>query len=114
MKVTNYELSKKLAEIGFDAKSDFYYFNKGTLLDYCNNLDEIEYSKPITKSYDLETILEALPKIIHFDGTNFHYDYRNSEGVFFTEFTTKENAESLADTVARLLLLLHKKNLIKF
>ena len=50
MKTTNYEISKQLAEAGFEAEAHhkLYCFKENTLYSY----------------YDLETILEALPNFI--------------------------------------------------
>jgi hypothetical protein len=111
MRVTSFEISKKLTEIGFKAETD-YVCDKdgagGAIGDIIKNPGEEFWS------YGLETILQAFHKNIHFDGSNFHYDYRNSEGIFFTEFTTQEESESLADTAARLLILLHEKGIVKF
>jgi len=118
MKTTDYNTSKKLKELGFEANTNYYYFNKGCLLDYCNNLDEIEYSKPITKAYDLETILEALPKNITYEFIKQdHQQYFRCESDttrFDIKFIiNKKENESLATTAGRLLVKLIQEGLIK-
>lgn len=109
MKTTNYEISKKLAKIGFSANSHY----RQNISDEDDNILE-EYD-----SYDLETILEALPNFIkerplvldvafgeiHYEGDS------DNETLFIT--TTKEN-ESLSDIAAKLLIKLHEQGLVKF
>lgn len=118
MKVTNLETSQKLKELGFEAETNYYYFNKGSLLDYCSNLDEIEYSKPITKAYDLETILGALPRALE-DGRFFShititYDLGMKIGYFEHGIELyQEKNESLANTAGHLLVKLLEDNIIK-
>jgi hypothetical protein len=105
MKTTNYEISKKLNYAGFKAQSD-------TLIH--------DPSNPITgeryASFCLETILEALPKVLQeyelciyfgvsFEATKFTYNWQKLE--------VKQNwNESLADTAGKLWLLLKEKGLV--
>jgi hypothetical protein len=123
MKTTNYEISKKLKEAGFEGKPEFYFAVEGNLrpvpyevlhktsfLDYDLNL--------LLPSYDLETILEVLPAFIGnknclvidvaFDEIHYEGDSEN-DALFIT--TTREN-ESLADTAGRLWLKLKEKDLV--
>jgi len=120
MKTTSYEISKKLAKIGFKAESNFYWYcyDRGDDLRHISEAD----GAGNFKSYDLETILEALPK---------KYGYNNHLGVYpagvgylvcdcsltteagRAEFVYRENNESLADTAALLLILLHEKGLLE-
>ena len=127
MKKTSYETSKKLAEAGFKAETDFYWvkWNAGE--------PELVHEKEQTPAliekvgaWDLETILEALPSEID-EGfrrlcvfSNFVNDENKKMriGYYYSDFfgevirKIKSDNESLANTAARLLLLLHKKNLI--
>lgn len=123
MKTTNYENSKKLKEIGFKADTNFYWYcyDKG---EECRHISEADGRGDI-KSFDLETILEALPKKIkpngvtcRFEMFSFRDDSENelfSVGYMITRnfsvSSTKD--ESLADTAARLLILLIEKRVVK-
>ena len=130
MKTTNFEISKKLKEAGFEAEGDFGY----TVPDSLNDL----------KAYSLETLLDALPDSIQYKkykSSDWYYlflrapsrfsetnktlgyycecneymdNYRMGEEDGIFEFSKLSPNESLADTAGRLLLLLHEKNLIKF
>jgi hypothetical protein len=117
-KTTNYEISKKLEEIGFYSdyfEPDYLWVeNKGEIScvksSYFSDYME-ESAKKLYKSYDLETLINALPDTIG-GGLMIH-----KEGMYCQESMTKvaklEN-ESLADCAGKLLILLHEKNLIKF
>lgn len=117
MKTTNYEISKQLEEAGFKGKADFIWLQDkfGTAKCFQSDFDpsyDFCYMDPI-KSYDLETILETLPKNI--EGSYLAVEFDPSESCIgynglYIAFMNKN--ESLADTAARLLLLLHKNNLI--
>jgi hypothetical protein len=103
MKTTSYETSKKLAKIGFKAEA---------------------HHKFLYSYYDLETILEALPtKIARGEGraptssfifTKDGMGYAQKPQIEFQEFIEHHENASLADTAARLLILLHEKGLINF
>lgn len=132
MKTTSYEISKKLAEIGFKAPTFFIAFKpyencqKTHVISTTPFKDEgLDKSRGEYLSYDLETILEALPKEINlmcgrsFLEVTFSYDnsapyilYRNDDRTIAIN-SRKENDESLADTAARLLILLNEKGVIK-
>lgn len=120
-KTTNYEISKKLAEIGFKKQAEFFFYldkpdygawhisEEGQIL--ANEKDDC------LPSYDLETLIDALPEKTEIiisqltDKRVFYLDYglRGSE----ISVEIKEN-ESLVDTAGRMIILLHEKNLIKF
>ena len=98
-------------------------------LENSKKLHELGFEKDNT-SLDLETILEALPKtliidegrpaICHIklkiffdvDGKNY-IGYQSFEG-FHPKLTLEQGNESLVDTAARLLIALHKANVIDF
>lgn len=70
MKTTSYEISKKLKEAGFEAEADYNFIernNQEVFLINIKELTDIELMNEIgvfIKSYDLETILDALPDSI--------------------------------------------------
>jgi hypothetical protein len=128
-KTTNYEISKKLAEIGFNKETNFYFTeiapDKFEAQYYTNNKEYL-----LLKSYDLETLLDALPReiphknhkklfgmlvnlTINFipkkDIVNIGYSFGS-----FDFIETKKNNESLADTAGRMIIELYNNNLIKF
>ncbi len=119
-KTTNYEISKKLSEIGFSRQPFWVWTSKDCCCPYETHLDGF-------RAYDLETLLDALPSEIEYFG-NDAYFRMNKDQFWYEEFCNcpfdcpvkrhynikiKEN-ESLADTVGRFIILLHEKNLIKF
>ena len=138
MKTTSYEISKKLKEAGFKAETDFTWNTRTT---YCGNTPKkvqyfIKYNnglkegEEICKSYDLETLLNALPKkLANKYGKNgalkLSYDnklnwiyYADKEDyiLFFYDYAhceikSQEN-ESLADTAGRMWLLLKEKGMV--
>jgi len=142
MKTTNYELSKELSQIGFSKLTDFYHVadadcsSKGEDPgDY--NLEYLgEGSGNLYKSktcfcipaYDLDTLIEALPNSLfkynrryeleinfvrqelgyfYYFNQYSYFEIDRLESIFFKE-------ESLADTAARLLIILHEKGFVKF
>lgn len=135
MKTTSYEISKKLAQTNFSHDASFYWVKpkgKKAKLSYFDEEFFVLKDTEVYSAYDLETIIEALPKEIiykktkgifeiNFDGDfgNFYYvdlDESNQKLLWqdFCPSTEQEENESLADTAARLLLLLVEKKLIKF
>jgi len=104
-KTTNYEISKKLAEIGFSRQPFWVWTSKDCCYPYETHLDGF-------RAYDLETLLDALPEInkqlplICFSGIS----YLDPVNIGLS----RNKNESLADNAGRLLILLHEKNLIKF
>lgn len=127
MKVTNYDNSKALAEIGFKPDDLFEYcYKKGEKDGVLNRAFEVSCRGEDLNNYypawDLETILEALPMDLDmFDGRfNLVMDRRSffayanfDKGTEILQIV-KAQDESLADTAARLLILLESKNLVKF
>lgn len=110
MKTTNFEISKKLAEIGFkpnDEESKIWNYE-----------GQVKWEYP---AYDLETLIDALPKNIGSNqqlriwfGEDTFIGYQNWNG-FVPELTIKQKEnESLADTAGRLLIKLHETGIINF
>lgn len=127
MKTTNYEISKKLKEIGFEAETNFYFDTR----TYKAIPDEVFYKSTFNKeepehylpSYDLETLLKAFPNItgIDYENGEIHYqnsytDYLSKRDGIRTEFYYKmDKNELLVDAVGKLLLKeLHEAGIIKF
>lgn len=125
MITTNYLISKQLAEKGFSEQVGFldYYFNTDKELrhrDQENYLDG-QNTEVDCFSYDLETILEALPKEIELEDGDYYFTMGGYYGGWRIAyqvsvkakyiFTTSKN-ESLADTAAKMWLKLKKDNLI--
>jgi hypothetical protein len=117
-KTTNYEISKKLSEIGFKAETCKMVYEKP--LAMISDRPQIGIS-----AYDLETLLDALPSTIE----NIHFRM-NKGGLWYENLCNCDsdqscpvesychieikNNESLADTAGRMIIELHEKNLIKF
>ena len=129
MKTTNYEISRQLAEAGFEAEAEFYWvkWNEGEpeLVHESQQTPNLIESVP---TYDLETILEALPPKIEnkdkFLGDwqleitkewiEYYYYYPSQSDVDKDSMFSciKLHNESLADTAARLWLKLKKEGLV--
>jgi hypothetical protein len=125
-KTTNYKISKKLAEIGFKAENwaeyvwakdedgDIRCETKAVIGEWWGK------HKELYESYDLETLLDNLPKIIrnneelNLKKNEIGYFFWDSDEIFSLIGEHKQKNESLADTAGRLIILLHEKNLIKF
>lgn len=124
-KTTNFEISKKLKEAGFEAETEYYWHT-------INNKIELHHVARAglgdVKSYDLETILDALPAFIDHNNITYdlwvwnkgigyypNYDKYSGEGVY-----NMENShigyflvdKSLADTAGKMWLMLKEKGLI--
>lgn len=140
--MTNFEISKKLKEAGFEAETDFYWYcyDNGLAMRHVADAD----GRGNVKCYDLETILDVLPDSIT-------REYKSKENGEVKKFREKliiakneiryscddiENADdanryfqeygymqdigvfkkfdenSLADTAGRMWLELKKKNLL--
>ena len=122
MKTTNYEISKKLKEAGFEDSYIYAWYSDSEGLPW---IQEIQHAKPTAvnkyreevkltftaPAYDLETILDALKQpdkriiiVIKSDyceiGFGHHFDK-----------CSKEN-ESFADTAGRLWLMLKEKGVL--
>jgi hypothetical protein len=132
-KTTNFEISKKLAEIKFNKETNFYYRKTDKELFINTPPDLKDSEKFFLKSYDLETLLEFAFNYI----SDFKIFYN---GVFVAEYwndgkyevidellvdrelsfksvngkVIREYKYNYAEIVAKLIILLHEKNLIKF
>jgi len=129
-KTTNYEISKKLAEIGFKAGNWAEYVwakdEDGDIGCETKGVIGLRWGKheELCESYDLETLLDALPEKIKvgIDRTpqsKFYFDkisfgYAKEPKIEFQFYCRIQESESLADTAGRLIILLESKNLIKF
>lgn len=113
MKTTNFENSKKLAEMGFVGESETWKH------DPDNFITGQKYP-----SYDLETMLEQISFVIHnvekskifwFQMNQQDFEYRSFEGETLIDFyIVRQKNESLADTAARLLITLAEQGIINF
>jgi hypothetical protein len=119
IKTTNYEISKKLAEIGFRAECSYFYFHgdnndceTSSLEKYgFDKIDDCDIEDKYYPAYDLETLLSALPDTI--GGCLMIH----KEGMYYQESmieVQKQKNESLADTAGRMIIELYENNLIKF
>ena len=121
-KTTNFEISKKLAEIGFKRNSTIGWFTSkcgGGGRFYL--LEGIEDGYTLEcYSFDLETLLDALPEAIrnneelNLKKNEIGYFFWDSDEIFCSIGAHKQENESLADTAGRLIILLESKNLISF
>ena len=129
MKTTNYEISKKLLEAGFGKGSAFAHFKSkcggGDILYVFEGIKggyEAEFF-----SYDLETILDALPKKIKFKEKEYcfwmqwsgssdcyimGYVYGNLRATELEVSRYDDENKSLADIAGEMWLILKKKGLI--
>lgn len=121
MKTTNYEISKKLKEIGFEADFNFHYKATDSINLYDSGYED--YKERNIPSYDLETLLKAFPNItgIDYENGEIHYqnsytDYLSKRSGIRTEFYYKmDKNELLVDAVGKLLLEeLHEAGIINF
>lgn len=127
MKVTNYELSLALKKLGFKASSHVGYMWDGDgpqLLVHNGQMEPDEIDEKDILAFDLETIFSALRETKWFRCTigkkeaNFGYCeiYRDKKNELQeNSFSISNlNGESLVDTAAKFLILLHAKGLVKF
>ena len=84
MKTTNFEISKKLKEIGFDAESSFFWcrLDKDLIRIHISQSHSVPESIDKIKAYDLETLLDALPDSIT-------REYKSNEDGTIKEFEEK-------------------------
>jgi hypothetical protein len=137
-KTTNYEISKKLAEVGFKAQAEKCWAKIRHSVSSEFNLVNLDFAVPQNcdvwiLSYDLEILLNALPSEIKgIEGECWFNIYfkMNKNGLWYENLCNcdsdqscpvesycdieKLENESLADTAGRFIILLHEKNLIKF
>lgn len=121
MKTTSLDISRKLKDIGFDAETNCYW-------DEHSQECQVWFKPPnrehFIKGFLLETILEALPKEIDSgylsiscldDIERFIFCYAKKGDLTYNEIEIEQpKGESLADTAARLLILLVEKEIVKF
>lgn len=119
MKVTSYEISKALHKAGFKVETDFIWSTsfsdeqKPPALFYHHH--SVSRLSDSIAAYDLETILEALPtRLIRENSRNPTTQEivlkKNSIRYGESSYLTKRSEnESLADTAARLLLMILEK-----
>ena len=120
MKVTSYEISKKLKEIGFKTETEINWveyqkYDRDKEIITWHEDERVETWESVNslcRAYDLETILEALPRRI--EGQQKLCFDKDSFGYFEAESIKRLQKESLTDCAARMLILLHEKGLIKF
>ena len=125
---TNYELSKKLKDLGFNQDTELYWSNEKGEQDYFLYVKHTWSENPShVKAYTLEQILKALPEDIKFRDHNSEFGFQegglklmcicyfeigyydaNDSAIYDCE---QKDDESLADTAARLLILLHEKGI---
>lgn len=119
MKVTSFEISKKLAEIGFNKKHNYHYrFG-------CDTGWKIEIGRASKKrgdipAYDFEKIYDTLPSTIFYKSgirlfTLSKLGLMGYDAPLHSEFRLcmKKNS-SLANVAARLLIKLYEAGLVKF
>ena len=131
MKTTSYGISKKLKEAGFEAEADFYWVKtekNNIQLDFVESeVGCFQTGWEYVEAYDLETILDALPKQfqVAWDGElgksqailrltvekdKIFYNHDSDElrnAMYWREKEVqKTENESLADTAGRLWLML--------
>ena len=147
-KTTSYKISKQLKEAGFEAETDYNFIERNNQKVFLRNIKEltdIELMNEIgvfIKSYDLETLLDALPDSIQYKkykSSNCYYlflrapsrysetnktlgyycecneymdNYRMGEEDGIFEFSKLSPNESLADTAGKMWLLLKEKGLV--
>ena len=110
MKTTNFEISKKLYELGFDKETIFYYRISDRAFFINTPPDLKNVKEHFLKSYDFETILEVLPKYINGAKTMFNEMLFITKSSLFYGYqarlywTKKEPDESLTDCASRLLI----------
>jgi len=136
MKTTSYKISKQLAEAGFKSWANFFWCELGEDLVkiHFSQSHSVPQSVKIIVAYDLETILEALPERltnenIFISRINYYLKLSKEEIWYENECDcdsdascpvnqrfelNRDKSESLADTAARLLILLHEKGLVNF
>lgn len=117
MKTTNFEISKKLKEIGFKADYDFVWCEHKKTKDVVmlsSDFDCHDYGysyNTLARSYDLETLLDSLKSKgyiqINITFTHAIFNFEGGKVIVFLQ-------ESLADMAGRLIIKLHEKGLIRF
>lgn len=132
-KTTNFEISKKLKEAGFEAEADYNFIERNNQKAFLVNIKElsgIEIMNEIgvfIKSYDLETLLDALPKKIEFKEKEYclwmqwssssdcyimGYVYGNLRATELEVSRYDDENKSLADIAGEMWLILKKKGVL--
>ena len=133
IKTTNYEISKKLKEAGFEADADYYWVESKEGIICVNAYvfsDYMSEGKKLCEAFDLETLINALPKKLANKYGKKHalklsYDtklnciyYSDEKDITFRfddgeryEVESQEN-ESLADIAGKMWLMLKEKGII--
>lgn len=138
MKTTNYEISKKLKEAGFEDSYIYAWYSDSEGLPW---IQEIQRAKPTAvnryreevkltftaQAYDLETILDALPKKIKFKEKEYcfwmqwsgssdcyimGYVHGNLRATELEVSRYDDENKSLADIAGEMWLILKKKGLM--
>ena len=135
-RTTNFEISKKLKEIGFKADCSYFYFHSDNNDCEANSLEKYGFDKisecdiedKYYPAYELETLLEfAFNNIENFcicdrgvsvaeflsDYDNWHGHYKIVDNLDIS-IGFKETKISYANAIGQLIILLHEKKLIKF
>ena len=129
MKTTSYEISKKLKEAGFEADADYYWVEGIICVNAYVFSDYMTGGKKLCNSYDLETLLDALPSVIerkgwgndiYFKMNKNGFCYENSCSCDSSEYCPletyyhidRQKNESLADTAGKMWLLLKEKGMV--
>jgi hypothetical protein len=133
MKITNLENSKKLREAGFEDCAIYAWYvdeeNNHWLQEIARASNTVINSRGekvgvtyAARAYDLETLIEALPKQIaigegrspvsSFIFSKAGIGYAQKPAIEFQEFILHHESQSLADAAALLWLLLKSKTLI--
>lgn len=129
MKTTSYEISKKLKEQGFEAQSSFFWceLGKDLIRIHISQSHSVPESSDKIKVYDLETLLDALPKKIKFKEKEYcfwmqwsgssdcyimGYVHGNLRATELEVSRYDDENKSLADIAGIMLLMLKKKGLV--
>jgi hypothetical protein len=126
-KTTNFEISKKLAEIGFKAEAEKCWAKIRHSVSSEFVLVNLDFQVPQNcdewvLSYDLEILIDALPKklkkygelgTLFRSGFILGYNLQNFDDLSQL-LQYQRQGESLADTAGLLIIWLYEENLIKF
>lgn len=130
MKLTSYEISKKLKEAGFEAEAEYYWHEINDKIGL-HHVARAGFGG--IKSYDLETTLDALPKQcqvswygelgksqavlrLTIEKDKIFYNHASDElrnAMYWREKEAQKTGnESLADTAGKMWLMLKEKGLV--
>jgi hypothetical protein len=116
MNATSYKISKLLWKAGFRDKTIFYYSHRDLRWEE-EGIKTPEFNEDVIPSYCLQTLISRLPYWLYIqrDSEKFSMGTRSPLAQDKNyEVEVEDDDESLADTAARLLLLLHAKKVINF